>query len=204
MACQNNLRQIGLALTDYSEKAGMGYFPAVPSAGNRAFAGIYAPILFEGGYLTDSRVFVCPASPLRETVDSFRLPTLIEIDSANANSVARLQEQAGGTYGYSLGVIVSGIHVPPRNLGRVFFALMSDTPSPYLTAEVSVNHEGRGYNLLYEDGHVRFLETKDALLNRDDPFRNRRGIVEAGLDEDDAVIGRSLSPPFQHAVLRLR
>ena len=45
-ACQENLRELGTALTQYSQANG-GYFPAVPSQGKLATAGIYAPVLFQ-------------------------------------------------------------------------------------------------------------------------------------------------------------
>ena len=201
-ACQNNLRRIGLALADYSDKAGAGYFPGVPSFGNRAFAGIYAPILLDAGYLTDSSVVVCPAERLPVPVAEFRIPTLQQIDAAEQDSILPLQELAGGSYGYSLGVVVAGKHEPPRNLGRDSFPLMSDAPLLFSAPLSDGHHWGRGLNMLFEDGHVLFLEIRDPRLSNDDPFRNRLGAVEAGLDKDDAVIGRSVSPPFHDAMLR--
>ena len=95
-ACQNNLRRIGLALADYSDKAGAGYFPGVPSSGNRAFAGIYAPILFDAGYLTDPGVMVCPAERLSVPVAEFRIPTLQQIDSADPDAILPLRNSPGG------------------------------------------------------------------------------------------------------------
>lgn len=203
-ACQNNLRQIGLAMADFSDKAGAGYFPGVPSSGNRAFAGVYAPILADAGYLTDSRILVCPAEPLSAQFSDFRIPTLQEIDTADQVSIRPLQEMSGGSYGYSLGVIVAGKHEPPRNLGRDSFPLMSDAPLIYSATLPNGHHWGKGLNMLFEDGHVQFLEIHDPRLSNDDPFRNRLGEVEAGLDRDDAVIGRSVAPPFRDALLRHR
>ncbi len=196
-ACQNNLRQIGYAVADYSDKVGGGFFPGASSRGNRAFAGIYAPILVEGGYLTDPRVVICPSSHLLQRRAVFRLPTLDEIDLASSTQIVALQDRAGGTYGYSLGAVVDGRYEPPRNLGRNYFALMSDRPLLYGEPVVNAPHWGRGLNLLYEDGHVAFGEAQLEYADQDDPFRNRRGLVEAGVDENDAVIGQSVASPFR-------
>lgn len=196
-ACQNNLRQIGFAVADYSDKVGRGFFPGASSQGNRAFAGIYAPILVEGGYLTDPRVVICPSSQLMQRPAVFRIPTLDEIDLASSTQIVALQDRAGGTYGYSLGTVVDGRYAPPRNRGRNYFALMSDRPLLFGEPAVDAPHWGRGLNLLYEDGHVAFSEVRKDYADQDDPFRNRRGMVEAGVDENDAVIGQSVAAPFR-------
>jgi hypothetical protein len=196
-ACQDNLRQIGMALSEYSDKAGVGFFPAVPREGNRAFAGVYAPVLIDNGYLVEPRVVLCPSSALASQLIDFRVPTLVEIDNADEQSVAGMKQVAGGSYGYSLGVVINGEHRAPRNRGREFFALMSDMPTGPVANTASINHAGRGWNMLYESGRVQYLVAGSVNHNQDDPFRNLRGVVEAGLGEDDAVIGSSGSPPFQ-------
>jgi prepilin-type processing-associated H-X9-DG protein len=201
-ACENNLREFGVALADYSDKRGAGYFPAVPSRGNRAFAGVYAPTLFDEGYLDRPEVTICPSSALAEGGNRIWIPTLVEIDAANGSALIALQEAAGGSYGYNLGVVKDGQHFAPLNSGRTYFALMSDAPTLDLNTALSANHGGRSYNMLFEDGHVRYISKQGAEMYPDDPFRNRRGVVEAGIDENDAVIGPSLAPPFQNVHLR--
>jgi anti-sigma-K factor RskA len=63
--CANKLREIGLALSGYSERNG-GLFPQVPESGNRSAAGIYAPTLIDAGFLTEPRLVICPGSPLAD------------------------------------------------------------------------------------------------------------------------------------------
>jgi prepilin-type processing-associated H-X9-DG protein len=201
LACENNLREIGIALADYSDKAGAGHFPAVSSHGNRAFAGVYAPTLFDGGYLDRPEATLCPASVWVGRSEPYVLPTLTEIDLATGYELIALQKTAGGSFGYNLGVVQDGRHVAPRNQGRTFFAIMSDAPTFNLGKSLSANHGGRSYNMLFEDGHVRQVSRQRIVVREDDPFRNRRGAIEAGLDEDDAVIGCSVTPPFQRLLL---
>lgn len=59
-ACQNNLREIGTALTHYSQSH-KGYFPLVPQQGKLAVAGAYAPMLREAGFLEDAAHLICPS-----------------------------------------------------------------------------------------------------------------------------------------------
>jgi hypothetical protein len=195
--CQDNLRQLGLALVNYSDKLGGGFFPAVASQGNRAFAGVYGPTLIDSGYLDDANNLICPSSALAEQPPAYRVPTLEEIDRATPQAIIMIRRYAGGSYGYTLGVIVQGAHVAPRNQGRANFGLMADAPSTSWKDNRSTSHAGRGQNILFEDGHFRFVEIN--AINApwlDNPFRNRHGIVEAGVDEDDAVIAPSFTPPF--------
>jgi hypothetical protein len=186
--CQENLRQMGVALVNYSDKLGGGFFPAVASQGNRAFAGIYAPTLIEAGYLNNASNLICPSSPLPEQGTEFRVPTLKEIDSATPHEIFLIQQSTGVIYGYTLGVMAQGNHVAPKNQGRANFGLMADTPRA---------HSGRGRNVLYEDGHLRFIKSNaGSPVWIDDPFQNRLGVVEAGVDENDSVIASSWTPPF--------
>lgn len=197
LQCQDQLRQLGIALGEYSELAGGGYFPAVPTSGKRSFAGIYGPSLAENGYLRNPRLLICPASRLASEMPNFRIPTLSEIDRADEVSIVVLQRMAGGSYAYSLGVVVNGVHRPPRNLGRPFFVVMADAPLTFSPVEADrLSHGGQGLNLLFEDGHVEFVSAQLPKPKWDDPFHSRRGLVEAGMDEDDAVVGPSIMPPF--------
>lgn len=197
-ACQNNLRELGFALVDFSEKAGQGHFPEVPTEGNRAVAGIYAPVLIDAGYLADETRIICPSSALAQREADWSMPTLDEVDQASGRNLVLIQKSMGGSYGYNLGVVVNGKHRAPRNLGRTNFALMSDAPSLQLAGHRSINHGGRGDNILYEDGHIRYVVESNT--DGDDPFVNRLGWMEAGLDINDSVVAPSFTPPFVNNV----
>lgn len=185
--CQENLRQLGIALARYSEQHD-GFFPVIPVSGKRAVAGIYAPILFDALYLEDSRTVLCPGSEFATQNAGFQIPTLSELDQADGIQLRKLQRIAGGSYGYTLGNINGRGYMTPRNRLRQHFALLADSPSLHLVGRQSGNHLGRGQNVLFEDQHVEFLLSprNDAL--GDDLFRNRYGYVEAGLDEGDSVV----------------
>ncbi len=186
--CQNNLRRLGLAMVNYSDKLGGGFFPAIASTGNRAFAGIYAPTLIDSRYLADANSLICGSSTTTARRADFRVPTFEEIDRATRQEIVYIHQRTGDIYGYTLGVMANGTYAAPRNQGRANFGLMADRLD---------SHSGLGRNILYEDGHFKFIETNAKKpLWIDDPFRNRHGKVQAGVDENDAVIAPSRTPPF--------
>jgi hypothetical protein len=194
--CQNNLRQLGVALGNYSQRNGK-LFPQVPSKGRMAVAGIYANTLVQNGYLDNQQVVVCPASTLAENTRPFHVPTVDEIYDAAEGKLAELQRMMGGSYGYTLGYISKGRYHSTKNLGRPRFALMADSPThPAANEIVSNNHGGRGQNVLFEDGHVAYLSTRTAPGGSDDIFLNDQGEVAAGMHRDDSVIAPSPAKPM--------
>ncbi|MBI3836870.1 MAG: DUF1559 domain-containing protein, partial [Planctomycetia bacterium] len=146
-SCQNNLRQIGIGLTSYSELHNK-YFPDIPREASLGAAGIYATRLFDQGLLNGPHLVICPASALAERSAEFRIPTLKELQTAQGAELARLQRRMGGSYGYNIGYISQGRYQATRNLRRPRFALMADAPNaepPYH----SINHQGCGQNVLF-------------------------------------------------------
>jgi hypothetical protein len=194
LACQNRLRQIGVALTQYSDRQG-GYFPFVPPQEGAASAGIYAPALFSQGLLDDSRQVICPSSALARD-EKFRVPTFDEVAKAEDDRTRNLRERMGGSYGYSLGYIHDGVYRGTRNLHRAHFALMSDAPHPRMPQLQSANHSGRGQNVLFEEGHVAFLDTPAAPECPDHFFTNDEGRIAPGTHQDDSVIVSSTADPL--------
>ena len=194
--CQNNLRELGVALTKFSEQDPQRRFPPVASSGNMAFAGSYAPQLVEQQLVSDPRTFLCPSSELATNPMAFRVPTRAEIEAASGAQLEQLQRMAGGDYGYHIGHLDDGRHISPRNWGRSFFPIMADAPSALGPQRHSLNHGGNEHNVLYEGGNIRHIVGSLAEQLPDDPLRNRQGNVAAGLDVDDAVIGASHTPPL--------
>ena len=201
LACQDNLRELGGALGQYSQRNG-GFFPRVPAQGNLAAAGIYAPTLLKEGFLSDPRHVVCPASPLADN-RQFRVPSFAEIQSTGIPKQRQvlLRRNMGGSYGYNLGYVKDGKLQGTKNLGRTHFAVMADAPHSGPDGPRSLNHGGKGQNVLFEDGHVAFRTTSKVKGETvDDIYLNDDGQIAAGKHENDAVLGASTARP----VIRLR
>lgn len=191
--CQNNLRQIGVGLADYSTLF-HGQFPAPAPTGNLNWAGMYAVILREEGMLPKTHVLICPSSNLADQPDDFRVPTLEELQTllaTHAEQLAKIRKTAGGSYGYSLGFYIDDQYHAPTNLCRRTHALMADAPAPTTPYRHSLNHGGCGQNVLFEDLHVEFLPSCKAKGCNDHIFVNDAGWAHAGLHLGDSVIGAS-------------
>jgi len=63
--CQNNMQHMGIAVADYAVRSPYGRSPAIPTEGNRSFAGFFPVSLREAGELEDVRWLVCPSSTWR-------------------------------------------------------------------------------------------------------------------------------------------
>lgn len=191
-ACQNNLRELGRALKQYS-LLHAGYFPRIPTRGKASAAGIYAPTLLSDNLLADGKWVVCPGSELAGQ-GRFRVPLLDEFQSASQEQIDEFRQRMGGSYGYCLGYMRDGVYHATKDLNRSRFALMADAPSD-LAGYQSLNHSGRGQNVLFEDLRVQFL-TSSRPYDADDFYANDYGLVAAGAHMNDSVIGSSSSAPI--------
>jgi hypothetical protein len=194
--CQNNLRQLGTSLKEFSQ-AGGGEFPFVPAEGKLAAAGLYAPVLAEEGWLDDPRVVLCPGSDLADAADEFTVPTRDDLREAVEVELASMRRRMGGSYAYTLGHLADGKLHPTRDRSRSHFVLMADAPSSTGGRQNSPNHGMYGQNVLYEDGRVKYLQRCLEQMTGDEFFVNDRGWVEAGLHAEDAVVAGSAVSPLK-------
>lgn len=189
---ERNLQRLATALQGYAESH--GFYPTPPGEGPLSRAGLYAPTLVaeERIVAADGTVLV-PGSALERRGD-FRVPSLAELEAAvGTPRFDRLVKEMGGDYGYTLGHRdATGVLQPNRNRRRFDHPLVADDPDH--TDEKSDNHPEGIHHVLYEDGHIERL-TSDGLHRGDHLYRNHRGRVEAGVDQDDAVIGDSEDRP---------
>ncbi len=205
VACQDQLRQLGTALTQYVSRDYQNRLPAVAKEGPEAFAGVYAMRLNDAGLLIDGDNRWCPSFG-RPTDSETTLTKLGELVSVNelhdlgSDRLRELQQFAGGHYAYSLGVVDGKTFESPKFESRSSFAVMSDAPSNRFVGsdmkQQSIGHSGFGINVLYEDGRVQFLSLPSLNSIPDHPWLNNRGDVEAGVNIDDASLAPSWRPPF--------
>jgi prepilin-type processing-associated H-X9-DG protein len=197
--CQNNMRELGTALIEYSGGPG-GYFPLIPAQGPASVAGIYAPKLVAQGLVDDGRMFLCPA---KGSTLVLRIPDMSEILRAQPPQLERLHRVMGGDYAYPLGYVSKGTLRGTRNRGQAQSALLGDAPLEH-TRRVAIGTHGRGQNVLFHDGHVRFLTTRvrpDPEHPGDDLFFNADGLQQAGVDPEDYVLAASHVRPLPPSAL---
>lgn len=187
MACQDNLRKVGVAMMNYSE-INEGGFVAIPESGNLAASGCYAPILKDAGFVEDDSIFSCAG--LAANQPPVRIASCDQICAAKDEiQIANYRKTMGGHYGYTMGYCENNKYCAPRYMGRSNIVLLADQPSIDLPGRQSSNHNGRGQNCLFEDGRVMFV--KGHALAGDALFENDYGIVAPGSHALDNVIAPS-------------
>lgn len=60
-ACQDHLRELGVAMTQFATRNAQSRLPSVAPNGYQAFAGVYAPRLREAGLLDSPQLTFCPS-----------------------------------------------------------------------------------------------------------------------------------------------
>ncbi|QDT12959.1 hypothetical protein [Planctomycetes bacterium K23_9] len=205
IACQDQLREFGIALSSFVTLNPKEHLPAVSPQGPEAFAGIYAVRLHDAGLLDNPSLRWCPSMDLPQD-EAARLASvheLVPVADLHSTSVDRLKELqrvAGGHYAYNLGVVDHDRLTAPRFESRATFAVMSDAPMGAIVNgnidSTQIGHSGRGINVLYEDGHTRFVSLQSLNSMTDHPLLNNRGQREAGVNIDDASLAPSWRPPF--------
>jgi hypothetical protein len=191
MACQDNLRQIGIAMWHDSELRPDRRYSRIPWEDDRAVAGMMASMLVERQLIGNPDVLICPASDLAVLSPGFQNPTIRQIRMASGPEATRLQQIAGGSIAFPIGFAESGRIVAPRNLYREGYPLLGEAPILEVGNGYRANHDGRGGNFFFEDGHIRWIPGSGYCLLPDHPYRNRQGQAAAGVDHDDAVLGAS-------------
>ena len=193
--CQYRLVQTGAALWEYAQLHPMHHYPWIPESGNFAVAGNVPFTVRNAGFVPERQNLICPSVGQWECVAS-REPTAEEIQCATGSELRSCQQRIGGTFAYNMGYVRDG-HLIANTLGaREYFALVADAPGDMTRPA----HDGKGVNVLYEDGHYRFLPKlhgRPAGVG-DDPFHNRKGYSAAGLDANDAALGPSDAHPLPY------
>jgi hypothetical protein len=191
--CKANLSSFWTSLQAYSDNHD-GRYPQVQGRdGALGYAGSFVPVLKDAGVLPPNVQVNCPA------VGAGPLPT---------HSVADLEALAHGQpeelrkvmrtlvpgYAYSLGFEDGGrLYGPHRGLGDLN-PLLADRPTDSADGN-SLNHHGKGQNVLYIGGNVRWCVNRHVGEEMDDIYLNRCYERRAGLDRADTVLGPSDSRP---------
>jgi prepilin-type processing-associated H-X9-DG protein len=195
IACQDNLRRLYVGLKSYSDRHNND-FPNVARAAQspRNVAALVVPILMESGSLPEPVSLSCPATGAPQACPW----TLHDLQAMSPEEFRKSVEGLGACYAYSLGYRTDDALVglrfdPAKPINRL--PLMADCPAPDPQSGNSLNHGGKGQNVLFMDGHVSFCTERNVGVRGDDIFLNKAAQVAAGLDWTDSVLGRSSATP---------
>jgi hypothetical protein len=170
LACQNRLRELHASLVGYADTHG-GRYPQVGTA-QVPTAGAFVPELNRAGQYPDVTA-ACPVAVPEPLDDPDRDPDVVRVG-----------------YTYTLGYVgpqgVIGVRRNDSPIGTADWVPVSADLPPTQTA---AGPHGRGQNVLYAGGSVRYSTTTAAGWNGDDIYINDAGLRRAGLHAYDACLG---------------
>jgi hypothetical protein len=196
VSCENNLRNWGLALQKYGDNH-ENHFPTVQREGPLGIAGIFVPLLHDAGLVDESNMSVgCPANGLQAppTKSVRELEWMYKNDP---NGFQGLAPSLARDYAYTLGYLTNG-QLPLQGLSRDsgdLLPILADRP-PIDALGSSPNHGGRGQNVLYVGGNVRWCSQRTSGVGGDDIYLSTNGLVEAGQNQTDTVLAPSEATPM--------
>jgi prepilin-type processing-associated H-X9-DG protein len=191
--CKNNLKQYYLAVSTYRDvhKAPPNINDKEPP---RNVAGMIAPTLNEARILTDASI-CCPATKGFVACTT----TLANISSMTNDEFKQAAPNLLPCYAYSLGYRdEQGVYhcamEAQHEIASAQVPLMADR-GPTSGTGNSINHGGYGQNVLFQDGHVEFVVSRNVGIDGSDIYLNREKKVAAGFGSKDVVLGPSASQP---------
>jgi len=190
-ACQHNLASLGLTLVQYG-KQHQGAFPAARAVpGPEGVAAVYVPLLYQAGF--QQLQVGCPAQGKKEA-PQWDLASLHRLHRDDPDAFARTVRELSGDFAYTLGYRDSGRLIGPRLDSGAEVPLVGDI-GPINGVGNSPNHGGRGQNVLFIGGHVRWLVTPETGASCDELYLNREHRVKAGVDPLDYVLAPGDASP---------
>src|SRR5262249_3195921 len=153
-------------------------FPDVAqaAAAPRNVAGMVVPVLKKAGALPATFSVRCPAN-------GEPLPCPWTLDELRAMDPEQFRRQAHtlvSCYAYSLGYRAENGVIGPRfeaDKPNFTMPIMADCPPPDPLVGNSRNHGGRGQNVLFQDGHVKFCSLRTVGVAGDDIYVNKAHLV---------------------------
>jgi hypothetical protein len=194
--CVFNLQQLGNSLAQYASLS--PFYPFPPSRDSDAPAGTFAVCLHDAGVLRDLSILDCPYNgPCRHQTQD--LPSFEQLADIRRDEPDRFRHLFCWDYAYNVGHRDLAGH-PRPNGSRLAMVIpvVADAPAHENYIRIldgnSPNHAGRGQNVLYSDGSVRWHISRRVGPNDPDLYLNNQRDLQPSTDEDDAVLLPSYSP----------
>lgn len=222
--CAHGMLLTGQELISFAMQNPDGRYPPISAQGIGSFAGVQPVHLKSAGYNITMSQLRCPslmgcqASQPRLAIES--IPNFEQLRQVAINELAALQRAIGGDFAYNLGIQAQRGEeiavIASRCEGRSNYAILSDAPLLNDSGETWVAHDGRGVNMMFEDGRVVFVSMpanaaisplagraspapqSGGAFRGDYPFRNFEGDHAAGLTEEDMCLAPSYISPVAY------
>lgn len=160
-SCKNNLRQFGLALTQYGDYQRTGVTHLAKNE-RLTTAGIAATTLVNNVYAADNRRTVLPNAWLAAQAPPSDKQTAVA-DGDNL-VLSHRQTPTDNQFDHWSGAWRNGATNDLRSpASPAALPLLADAPSADVPGQVALGHGGRGRNVFYADGHADFLPNPTSL-----------------------------------------
>jgi prepilin-type processing-associated H-X9-DG protein len=193
--CVFNLQQLGNSLAQYASLH--PFLPYPPAHRADAHAGTFASILHDAGVLNDPRLLDCPCNGSCPQLGR-ELVSFDQTDQIRRTDPARYQGMLCWDYAYNVGYRHASGHPGPLEVehsSRVpVLADQPDFDDSRIKDGNSPNHGGRGQNVLYGDGSVRWFRTRRIGPHDPDLYLNNDRQPRPGLHVRDSVLVPSKTP----------
>ncbi len=193
--CVFNLQQLGNSFGQYASINQLMPYP--PPHRASAPAGSFASMLHDAGVLNDAKLLDCPCNgPCPHT--THELVGFDDLERIRRTDPARHQRLVSFDYAYNI-----GYHHTPQHPGPLDFQhssripVLADQPNHdgrRIQDGNSPNHAGRGQNVLFGDGTVRWFRTRRVSPTDPDLYLNNARQPRPGLHEEDSVLVPSHTP----------
>jgi hypothetical protein len=193
--CVFNLQQLGNSLGQYATIN--QFMPYPPQHRGNAPAGSFASMLHDAGVLDDAKLLDCPCNgPCPHT--SHELVGFDDLERIRRTDPARYQRMVSFDYAYNIGYHHTPQHPGPLNFQHSSqIPVLADQPNhdgQWIKEGNSQNHAGRGQNVLFGDGTVRWFRTRRVSATDRDLYLNEDRQPRPGLHERDSVLVPSHTP----------
>jgi hypothetical protein len=194
--CVFNLQQLGNSLAQYSSLH--PFLPYPPSHRSDAPAGTFAAMLHDAGLLQDATLLDCPCNG-RSSQIGRELVSFDQLEHIRRTDPARYQRMLCWDYAYNVGYRHASGHPGPLEVEHSSrIPVLADQPNheDYLIIRDgnSLNHGGRGQNVLFGDGTVRWLRSRLVGPNDPDLYLNNDHQPRPGVHVQDSVLVPSKTP----------
>lgn len=193
--CVFNLQRLGNSLGQYATINQLMPYP--PSSRADAPVGSFAAMMHDAGVLNDPTLLDCPCNGpcdhgRHELVGFDQLETIRRTDPA------RYHKMVSFDYAYNIG----SRHVPQHpgpleHRGSWQIPVLADQPGhdgSNIRPGNSPNHAGRGQNVLFDDGSVRWFRTRHVSDSDPDLYLNNAQQPRPGVHASDSVLVPSHAP----------
>jgi hypothetical protein len=194
--CVFNLQQLGNSLAQYASLH--PFLPYPPAHRSDAPAGSFAVMLHDAGLLDNPALLDCPCNGPCPHINK-ELISFEQSEQIRRTDPARFQKMLCWDYAYNVGYRHASGHPGPVDFAHSSqVPVLADEPNHenYLRIKEgnSLNHGGRGQNVLFGDGTVRWFRSRSLGPHDPDIYLNNDRQPRPGVHPLDSVLVPSKTP----------